>query len=349
MTSIGCRAGHPVRGPSLEESMELGSWAPLEQLERAAKRRLVRAGQSSRTPRQPSGTPRQSSGAPVRWEGRSPMVSPPVVSARLQAHMLFGRTHATRPEQPSPRTPSQAARGHSMRCGRSWTPIMQRHQHLDSWEPAARTSTTHMSKLSDISGRLHQKPVGDINTRRLNAHAALLRNLVKESKARSEPPPDPREEARRRLRRREMRADAARWDMRSPDQATLEQQEAAAMNGSAAILDERELAASWAANETNKSSSTGWSQGFAASARGRSNIYAHRNAARSRSLTDRSGERRTGAALACRAPRPLDELLSWPPHSGTPRPPDRAATTSPATRAEAEALRQLLLGNADAV
>ena len=346
MTSIGCRAGHPVRGPSLEESMELGSWAPLEQLERAATRRA--AGQPSRTPRQSSGTPRQSSDAPVRWAGCSSIVSAPIVSARLQAHMLFGRTHATRPEQPSPRTASHAARGHSLRCGRSWTPIMQRHQHLDSWEPAARTSTTHMSKLADISGRLHQKPVGDINTRRLNAHAALLRNLVKESKARSEPPPDPQEEARRRLQRREMRSAAARWDMRSPDQATLEQQHAAAVNGSAAIMDERQLAASWAANETNKSSNTGWSQGFAASARGRSNIYAHRNAARTRCLTERSGERRTEAAVACRAPQPLDALLSWPSHSGTPRPPDRAATLSPATHAEAEALRQLL-GNAKAV
>ncbi len=320
MTSIGCRAGHPMPGPSLEESIELGSWAPLGQMERAAKRRLAAAEHAH------AGTSRQASAAPRRWEGRSPMATPPTVSALQQAHLLFGRTHTSRPEQPSPRLPSQAARGHSMRRGRSWTPIMQRHHHLDSWEPAARTSTRHMSKLADVSEKFRKKPVGDINTRRINAHAALLRMLTRESKAACEPTPDPREDARRRLERREQRADEHRWTLRPPNQATREQQHAAAVNGSARMMDSRELAASWAANETHNSSNNGWSLGFAASARGRSNIYAHRDAARSRSLTERSGEWRNGS-------RGKSHTQSMEPH-----PP---GLTAAAAQAEAEVLRQL--------
>jgi hypothetical protein len=345
MTSIGCRAGHPMRGPSLEESIELGSWAPLEQMERrAAKRRPAPAERAH------AGTPRQqqASGTPRRWEGRSPMATPPTVSALRQAHLLFGRTHATRPEQPSPRSPSQAARGHSMRCGRSWSPIMQRHHHLDSWEPAACTSTRHVSKLADVSEKFHKKPVGDNNSRRVNAHAALLRMLAKESKAACEPPADPREEVRRRLERREQRANEDRWALRPPNEATHEQQHAAAVNGSAKLMDARELAASWAANETHGSSNNGWTLGFAASARGRSSIYAHRDAARSRSLTERLDEPRNGSrrpAVADRTPQSHGQLLGSHTHSGEPRSPDWAAT---AAQAEAEVLRQLL-GSTDAL
>lgn len=329
MTSIGCRAGHPLRGPSLEESIELGSWAPLEELERRANRQPSYELWRTTMPKQAL------AGTPGRWEGRAPMPTPLSVSAQPQAQLLFGRTHATRPEQPSPRAPSQAARGHSMRFGRSWTPIMQRYHHLDSWEPAAKTSTAYVSKLADVSAKDHKKPVGDNNTRRLNAHAALLRMLAKESVAACEPPPDPRVAVRQRLERQEIRAEAERWALCPPDQATCAQQHAAAVNRSAVVMSSRQLASSWAANETHRSSTTGWSQGFAASARGRTNIYAHRSA--TRSLTDRSSNDRRAELGTAQTPN--EQSCSSMPH-----PPDRARRLDPAACAEAEVLRQLLGG-----
>lgn len=338
MASIGCRAGHPVRGPSLEEAIELGSWAPLEQMERKAKRCGLLQQAQPTTPR-----PSQTLATPVRWEGRSPMASPMSVPSQPQAHLLFGRTHTSRPEQPSPRESSQAARGYSMRSGRSWTPIMQRHQHLDSWEPAARTSTRHVSKMADVSEKFHKKPIGDNNTRRFNARAALLRMLVNESKAACEPPSDPREKMRRRLQRREARAEANRWKLQPQHQATYEQEYAAAVNKSAVLMNTRELAASWAANDSNVSSSTGWSQGFAASARGRSNIYAHRDATRNQSLTERAS--RAAYIEGDSALQPTVGTIGRLSHNGMPHPPNRDATLSLAAQAEAQVMRQLV-GNA---
>jgi hypothetical protein len=338
MTSIGCRAGHPLRGPTLEEAIEVGAWAPLEQLEKNAKRRL-----SAAPP-----TTGSALGTPRRWEGRSPMASPPSSPTQSQAKLHFGLTHASRPLQPSPRNSSPAARGQSMRSGRSWTPIMQRHVHLDSWAPAACTSTAHVSKMADVTEKFHKKAVGDNNTRRVNAHAALLRMLARESEAANEPPPDPAETVRQRTQRKELRADADRWKMRPPNQATYEQEHAAALNSSAVIMGPRELAASWAANERQGSSNTGWTQGFAASARGRTNIYAHR-AARNRSHTARETGNSTSpsdtTAGAHVAPEHSRGAVSWaPPHAGTPRSPQarQNAAMSPSARAEAEVMRQLL-------
>ena len=344
-TSIGCRAGHPTRGPSLEVAMSVGTHAPLDQMLRNARERNAASPATGVTPLTWGSSPKPPA-TPRRWEGRSPIASPPSSPTSAQARMLFGRTHASRPQQPSPRLASPAARGQQNHSGRSWTPIMQRHVHLDSWEPKQATTSATVSKLADVTTKFHKKPVGDNNTRRVNAHAALLRMLAREAQEGAEPSPDPEIAAvAMRTMRLEDRADADRWFMQPPNEATMLLDASKLLNRNAEVMGTRELAGSWAENELAPSSSAGWSQGFAASSRGRTNIYAHRAAAARPPLHDSPAPTPPSARRSARsgmgsggvyAAHPAGGMVGW---AGTPHSP---RIMSPGTCAEAEAMRQLL-------
>jgi len=288
----------PNRGPTTEESLAVGTFVAIPELEQRVHRRIKR----SMEPRPP---PRP----PARWEG-SPRAAP---SAR--AALFFD----------------------SPRSSRQWTPIMQRDAHLDSWTPKAATTTRRIAELADVSDHNHAKPVGDPNTRRVKAHAALLRNIRREAEAAAAGPPDPAAQRRFRETRREERAAQDRWTMRpaSPRAAaaaaetSISDRELEAEHS----LTHRELAASWARGEQHPSSSAGWSQGFAAAARGSTHIYAHRTLASGRRAahpartSSRSG---SGSSVASSWGMPT---AAHPPADGV---------MSPGTQAEQIALQKLL-------
>lgn len=323
--------------------MAVGTHATLAQMEiqHSARRRsnAARPALTWGSSPKPPATPR-------RWEGRSPIASPPSSPTSAQARLIFGRTHADRPQQPSPRLASPAARGQQNHSGRSWTPIMQRHVHLDSGEPKQATTTACISKLADVTTKFHKKPVGDNNTRRVNAHNALLRMLAREAEEAQDPAPDPEVAAAAMCTARlAARADADCWHMRAPNAATIRLDAAKSLNRNAAMMGPRELAGSWTENELVPSSNTGWSQGFAASSRGRTNIYAHREAAAAAVPLDdtptppsarRSARGGTSSSQGYAAADAGGRMLGW---AGTPR---SARVMSPGAYAEAETMWQLL-------